>query len=449
MAGNCKQNWHSRTWRIAAPVIITNVSVPLLGIVDTAVVGRLPGPEFVGAVAVGALIFQLLYHGCNFLRMGTTGLTAQSFGARDGTEVRTWLGRAVVLGGALGLAITILQIPIFAFSAWIIGASDNVTPLAETYFSIRIWAAPFALANFALLGWFFGTQNTKAALITQIYMNGVNVVLDIWFVMGMGFGVAGVAWATVIGETTALGLGLLLAGNQLRRMGGHFDRSQLMRATALIRMFSVNRDLFIRSMCLQASFLMITSTGARIGDATLAANAVLLHFQTFMACALDGFAMSAEALTGEALGARSKRRFRAAAKASGFWAIIFSVLFSLFYLVFGTDIIAMITTEPTVREIAAIYLIWSIIMPMVAVWSYLLDGIFIGCTWTRQMRNSMAFSLVIFFAALFIFLPLFGNHGLWMAMVVMMITRAATLAWMLPGLVRTIPENESAPGENA
>lgn len=434
--------WHGRTWRIAAPVIITNVSVPVLGIVDTAVVGRLPGPEYVGSVAVGALIFSLLYHGCNFLRMGTTGLTAQSFGARDGTEVRTWLGRSILLGCAIGILMVLLQIPIFAFSAWVIGASDTVTPLSETYFSVRIWAAPFALANFALLGWFFGTQNTKAALITQIYMNGINVILDIWFVMGLGWGVAGVAWATVIGETTALGLGLVFAAAQLRRMGGKFDMAALMRPAALKRMLGVNRDIFIRSTCLQASFLALTAAGARMGDATLAANAVLLHFQTFMAYALDGFATAAEALTGEALGAGSKRRFRAAVRATSVWALGFAVLFSMFYFLAGEAIVALITTDLSVRATAADYLLWAAIMPLVSVWSYQLDGIFIGCTWTRQMRNSMALSLAIFLVALYALVPYLGNHGLWAAMTIMMIARATTLGWMLPGLIRSIPGND-------
>lgn len=440
MVGDSARSWHGRTWRIAAPVIITNVSVPVLGIVDTAVVGRLPGPEYVGAVAVGALIFNLLYHGCNFLRMGTTGLTAQSYGAGDGTEVRTWLGRAVLLGGAVGILMALLQVPIFALAAWVVGASDTVTPLAHTYFSIRIWAAPFALANFALLGWFFGTQNTKAALITQIYMNGINVLFDLWFVMGLDWGVAGVAWATVIGETTALGLGLILAGAHLRRMGGRFDRAALLRTAALKRMFGVNRDIFIRSMCLQASFVAMTSAGARMGDATLAANAVLLHFQTFMAYALDGFATAAEALTGEALGAGSRRRFKAAAKTAGIWAAGFSIVFTLIYLVFGESVIAVITTEPTIRDAAGIYLVWATILPMISVWSFLLDGIFIGCTWTRQMRNSMAMALVVFLISLNFMTPAFGNHGLWAAFAMMMITRAATLAWMLPGLMRQIPE---------
>lgn len=435
------RNWHARTWRIAAPVIITNVSVPILGIVDTAVVGRLPGPEYVGAVAVGALIFSLLYHGCNFLRMGTTGLTAQSYGARDGSEVRTWLGRALMLGGAVGLFLAVMQIPIFAAASLIIGASDTVTPLTETYFHIRIWAAPFALANFALLGWFFGTQNTKAALITQIYMNGVNVVLDIWFVMGLDLGVAGVAWATVIGETTALGLGLILARAQLRRIGGRFERATLLRPDALKRMFSVNRDIFIRSMCLQASSVAITAIGARMGDATLAANAVLLHFQTFMAHALDGFAMAAEALTGEALGARSRRNFRAATRATGIWALVFASIFSLFYWGAGEHIIALITTEPTVRAGAEAYLIWTVVLPLFSVWSFQLDGIFIGCTWTRQMRNTMALSLAVFLCSLWVLVPLIGNHGLWASLCVMMTVRALSLASLLPALTRQIPDD--------
>ena len=433
--------WHNRTWRIAAPVIITNVSVPVLGIVDTAVVGRLPGPEYVGAVAVGALIFSLLYHGCNFLRMGTTGLTAQSYGAGDGSEVRTWLGRAVLVGAAVGVLMVLLQWPIFELAALIVGPSDTVRPLSETYFSVRIWAAPFALANFALLGWFFGVQNTRAALITQIYMNGVNVVLDIWFVQGLGWGVEGVVWATVFSEITALFLGLLLAARHMHRMGGQFDLQALLLPSALRRMFSVNRDIFIRSMCLQASFVIMTAVGARMGDTALAANAVLLHFQTFMAYALDGFATAAEALTGEAMGARSRRRFNAAFRASAQWALVFSVVFSLAYWAFGTSVIAMITTEAGVRAAAGEYLIWATVLPIISVWSYQLDGVFIGCTWSRQMRNSMALSLLAFLISLPLLVPVFHNHGLWIAFIIMMISRAVTMALMLPKLAEQIHDD--------
>lgn len=430
--------WHRQTWRIAAPVIITNVSVPILGIVDTAVVGRLPGPEYLGAVAVGALIFSLLYHGCNFLRMGTTGLTAQSFGARDGSEVRTWLTRSLLLGAAIGLVIVVLQWPIFEAASWIVGPSENVRPLTAEYFDIRIWAAPAALANYALLGWFFGVQNTRAALITQVYMNGINVVLDIWFVLGLGWGVAGVAWATIIAESTAVLLGLFFAAQHLKKMGGSFDRDALIQWGPIKRMLGVNRDIFIRSMCLQGAFVTFTAIGARMGDSILAANAILLHIQVFVAYALDGFATAAEALAGEAKGARSLSRFKAAVRASSIWALIFALGFCGATALFGPVAIDMMTTLEDVREIANVYLLWSIILPLISVWSFQLDGIFIGCTWSREMRNSMGLSLLVYFAAIAVLVPAFDNHGLWGAFVVFMMARAVTMGGAMPRLQKTI-----------
>ncbi|MGJ3258581.1 MAG: MATE family efflux transporter [Rhodospirillales bacterium] len=430
--------WHRRTWRIALPVIVTNVSVPILGIVDTAVVGRLPGPEFVGAVAVGALIFNLLYHGCNFLRMGTTGLTAQSFGARDGREVRTWLVRALMLGGILGALMVLLQWPIFQIATFIVGPSENVLPLTEEYFAVRIWAAPAALANFALLGWFFGVQNTRAALITQIYMNGVNALLDIWFVLGLGWGVAGVAWATVFGETTAVILGLFLAARHLRTMGGRFDRAQILQTAPLKRMLGVNRDIFIRSMCLQSVFVILTAMGARMGDTVLAANAILLHIQVLTAYALDGFSTAAEALAGEAKGAKNRANFVSAIRTTVLWSFLLAVLFSGLTALLGPYMIDALTIVENVRETARTYLIWSIFLPLVSVWSFQLDGIFIGCTWSREMRNGMILSLLIYLVALPLLVPAFGNHGLWGAFVILMAARAVTLGAMLPKLQREI-----------
>lgn len=430
--------WHHRTWRIALPVIVTNVSVPVLGIVDTAVVGRLPGPEYVGAVAVGALIFNLLYHGCNFLRMGTTGLTAQSFGARDGREVRTWLARALMLGGVLGALMVILQWPIFEIASLIVGPSDSVRPLTEEYFSIRIWSAPAALANYALLGWFFGTQNTRAALITQIYMNGINALLDFWFVIELGWGVAGVAWATVTGETTAVILGLYLARQRLNTMGGRFDFIRIMQAASIKRMLSVNGDIFVRSMCLQAVFVILTAIGARMGDTVLSANAILLHIQILTAYGLDGFSTAAEALAGEAKGARSRRNFNAAIRTTAIWAFLLAVIFSGLTALFGPDMIDALTVDEGVRTTARAYLIWSIFLPVISVWSFQLDGIFIGCTWSREMRNAMILSLLIYLAALPLLIPAFGNHGLWCAFMILMAARAMTLGVLLPKLQREI-----------
>jgi len=438
MTSEDTKDWHKRTWRIALPVMITNVSVPILGIVDTAVVGRLPGPEFVGAVAVGALIFSMLYHGCNFLRMGTTGLTAQSYGARDGNEVRIWLVRAIFLGVVIGVLMIVAQWAIFETSALIIGPSSNVRPLSEEYFYIRIWGAPAALANYALLGWFFGVQNTRAALITQIFMNGMNVILDLWFVMGLGWGVAGVAWATLISEISAVALGLIFAAQHLNKLGGHFSRADILQAAPLKRMLGVNRDIFIRSMCLQTVFIVLTSVGARMGDTVLAANAILLHLQIFTSHALDGFAMAAEALAGEAKGAKSRKRFDAAVRASSIWAFIFALVFCVATAFFGPLVIDLLTTLETVRNVAKEYLIWSIFLPLISVWSFQLDGIFIGCTWSREMRNSMILSLIAYLIALAVLVPAWGNNGLWAGLAVLMVVRAITMGWMLPRLQRTI-----------
>ncbi len=430
--------WHKRTWRIAAPVIITNISVPMLGAVDTAVVGRLPGPEYLGAVAVGALIISMMYHSCNFLRMGTTGLTAQSFGARDGDEVRTWLGRALLMALAIGTIFIALQWPIYELARLVVNPSDAVDPLTQAYFQIRIWGAPAALANYALLGWFFGIQNTKAALITQVYMNGMNIILDLWFVLGLEWGVEGVAWATIISEYTALGLGLILATATLRQFGGRLHLAELREAGPLRRMLSINRDIFIRSMCLQIAFVTITSIGSRLGDTTLAANAILLQIQVFIAQGLDGFATAAEALTGEAKGAKRRDRFDAAVRASTIWAGGLAVLFCGLTALLGPWVIDTLTTVESVRETARVYLVWSIIMPAISIWSFQLDGIFIGCTWSKQMRDSMFLSLGVFLISVAALHTSFGNHGLWASFAIFMVARAATMAWLFKDLRKTV-----------
>ena len=438
MTAETSSYWHKRTWRIAAPVIVTNISVPMLGAVDTAVVGRLPGPEYLGAVAVGALIISMMYHSCNFLRMGTTGLTAQSFGARDGDEVRTWLGRAILMGLAIGVIFITLQWPIYELARLVVNPSDAVDPLTQSYFQVRIWGAPAALANYALLGWFFGIQNTKAALITQVYMNGMNVILDLWFVLGLGWGVEGVAWATIISEYTALGLGLILATTTLRQFGGRLRFAELREAGPLRRMLNLNRDIFIRSMCLQIAFVTITSIGSRLGDTTLAANAILLQIQVFVAQGLDGFATAAEALTGEAKGAKRRDRFNAAVRASTTWAGGLAVIFCGLTALLGPWVIDTLTTVESVRETARVYLVWSIIMPAISIWSFQLDGIFIGCTWSKQMRDSMFLSLAVFLISVAVLHTYFGNHGLWASFAIFMVARAVTMGWLFRGLRKTV-----------
>ena len=435
MAG---ENWNRKTWALAGPVIVSNVSVPLLGAVDIAVVGHLPGAHYLGAVAIGALIFNFIYHGFNFLRMGTTGLTAQSLGARDFVEVRAWLARAGLLALAIGIGLIAVQEPILWASLGIVDPGPQVRPLTDAYFSIRIWGAPMALLNFALLGWFFGIQNTRAALATQIFMNGVNIVLDLWFVLGLGWGVEGVAWATLISEVSAIGLGLWLVRVNLKRIGGHWHLERAFDGKRLTRMFRVNGDILIRSLCLQTAFIIVAAVGARMGDVVLAANAVLLNLHLFTSYALDGFANAAEALTGEAVGARNRGRFRDAVKATSLWALIFSVCFSGLYLALGTVFVDILTGVPEVRQATREYLLWAQLLPLISIWSYQLDGIFIGSTWTAEMRNGMAASLAVFAVALVPLVPAYGNHGLWLAFSLFMIARALTLGVYYPRLERNI-----------
>ena len=432
------ENWNRKTWALAAPVILSNISVPLLGAVDTAVVGQMPGPHYLGAVAVGALIFSVIYGGCNFLRMGTTGLTAQSLGAKDPDEVLSWLARAGFIALAVGIVLITLQGPLIWGSLKVVSPTSNVAPLTTSYFSIRIWGAPMALFNFAILGWLFGIQNTRAALATQVFMNGINIILDLWFVLGLEWGVEGVAWATLISEVSAVGLGLWIVARNIKRIGGQWRGNRIIEGTRLTRMIKVNSDILIRSLCLQATFVILTSIGARMGDLMLAVNAVLLNFQIFSAYALDGFANAAEALTGEAIGAKNRNRFRCSVKSSSICALIFSGGFTVIYWLAGPLLIDILTTVEDVRETARIYLPWMVALPMISVWSFQLDGIFIGSTWTTEMRNGMVISLIIFIIALYLMVPNMGNHGLWLAFSVFMVTRALTLGMCYPRLERGV-----------
>lgn len=425
-------------WALAAPIMLSNVSVPLLGAVDTAVVGHLPGAYHIGAVAIGAMIFNFIYWGFGFLRMGTTGLTAQALGARDTDEVRSMLARAIFGALILGFGVIALQWPLQALAFNLIEASAQVENLARDYYQIRIWGAPAAFANFALVGWFIGVRNARAAMIMQLLMNGLNVVLDLWFVNGLGWGVGGVAWASLISEFVAIAAGLMLARRSLKQIGGHWIRQRIFDTQRLLRLLAVNGDIFIRTLCLQAGFVLFTAQAAKMGDTVLAANAILLNFQGIMAYALDGFAHAVEALAGGFLGARDRPNFRQAVKTSSVWALGFAVLFTMIYAAFGGLMIDIMTNMDDIRALTRIYMPWLIVMPILSVWGFQLDGIFIGATRTADMRNAMIISLIIFVVAVALLVPGFGNHGLWAAMSLFMIGRALTLGYFYPALERSV-----------
>jgi MATE family multidrug resistance protein len=395
-----ERSWNRRTWALAGPIILSNVTVPLLGMVDTAVVGHLPDPRYIGGVAIGALIFNFVYWGFGFLRMGTTGPTAQAWGAEDPAEIRAVLARALLLAFGLGAVLLLVQGPVGTLAFRLLHASAGVEAEGAAYYTVRIWGAPAALANYVLLGWFFGLQNARWPLVLQIFMNGLNIVLDFVFVMGFGWGVEGVAAATLIAEYAALGLGLLLVAKRLRMLPAGIATARILDGARFRRMLAVNRDIFIRTLLLITSFALFTDRGATLGDETLAANAVLLHLVSISAFGLDGFAHAAEALVGGAVGRRSRADLSGAVRAAMRWGGITAVLTAAAFAVAGGLLIDLMTTIPEVRLLARDYLVWAVAMPLVSVWCYLYDGIFLGATRTHEMRNAAIVTTALYVAAL-------------------------------------------------
>ncbi len=435
-----------RVWALALPLVVANLSVPLLGAVDTAVMGHLPDPKFLGAVAVGSLIFSFLYWGFGFLRMGTTGLVAQALGADDGPEIRAALGRAVLLALALGLAAWTLMTPVEAISFYLLDASQEVETEARRYFSIRIWGAPATLVNYVALGWFIGMGRTRDALALQIFMNGLNVVLDIWFVLGLGLGVAGVAGGTVISEIAAAVFATLLIVARLRNTPGEWDLALLTNGRKFWRLAAVNRDIFIRTLLLIFAFAWFTAMGARLGNEVLAANAVLLNFLAIMAFALDAFAHAAESFVGQAMGRRDRGRLSEGVRASFWLAGLSAVGFSVLYLAAGGLVIDLFTSIPEIRDQARDYLIWAALAPVLGVWCYQFDGIFIGATRTRDLRNTMVVSTGLYLAVSYAALLSFGNHGLWAALDLFLALRGLTLALRYPALLANLQLERTARG---
>lgn len=412
--------------------------MPLVGAVDTAVVGHLPDPIYIGAVALGAIIFNFLFWGFGFLRMGTTGFVAQAYGAGDIDEVRATLARALLLAVGLGVVVVVLQFPIGLFVFWAFSGSVELESLANSYYAIRVWSAPATLANYAILGCLIGIQNTRAVLALQLVLNITNVLLDLLFVLALGWGVQGVALASVISEFVALAFASWLVMRNFNRLGGQWARSRIVDISKLKALLHVNINIFIRTLCLIFAFSYFIAIGTKMGEITLAANAVLLHLQHFLAYGLDGFAFAVESLAGSAYGARNRGAFRTAVRVTTIWALIVAGLFTVLYAVLGSSIISVITGIEPVRLAAADYLIWLLVSPVLSVWSYQLDGIFIGATRSVEMRNGMVLSLLVYLLAIWLFVPLLGNHGLWLSLMIFMVTRAITLGLWYPRIERSM-----------
>lgn len=436
---------HRRIWRIAGPAIIANISGPMVGVVDTWALGHLDAPRFLAAIAVGAFIFHFIYWSFGFLRMGTTGLVAQTHGAGDPGRLLQVMVRSFALGVLFSGIILLLQEPIFAGLFLLLNPDPAVSDLAMTYCLIRIWGAPAILIRMTIIGFLIGTQRTRQALIIELALNLGNAALTVFLVTYLGWGMKGAAFASLGAEVVASLLALLIALRYLphkalmktaRESGFWYPR-------AFIALLSVNGTIFIRTLFLLFAFALLWRTSAALGTDILSANQVLMQFLLLTSFGLDGIAYAAEALVGEAKGAQSRIRLSQMVRATHGWALLLAVCYSLIFLGAGRAIIHGFTDLDTIRAIAITYLPWLIVAPVIAVWSYQYDGIFIGATETRDMMWTMIAAFTLYGVTLYYLVPRFGNHGLWAAMMVFLAARGAGLALCYPSLLRGVkPESD-------
>jgi multidrug resistance protein, MATE family len=424
---------HRRVLAIAVPMTLSSATTPLLGVVATAVIGRLGQAHLLGAVAMSSVVFDCVFWLFAFLRMGTVALTAQALGAGDVAEERATLIRALLVAAAIGLALILLQVPLATVIYRLMGASTEVTRAAETYFHVRIWSAPFALANYVLLGWFVGLARASTALALQVAINVIDAAVIMLLVLMFDFGVAGAAFGAVVAEVVGFIAGVAIA---LRIVGARMpDARRVFDRPRLMRMFVVNRDILIRTALLISAWAFFAAQGARSGDVVLAANSVLHNFVLVGAFFLDGFASAAEQLCGRATGARDGHAFSRAVRLSLGWGFGFGVAATLTLIAIGPWLIDLMTTSPEVRIVARDYLVYAALASVIGVFAFTYDGIYIGATWTRDMRNLMIVSLALYFAAWWLTRPL-GNSGLWIAILVFFGARGALQAARYPALAR-------------
>ncbi len=427
---------HRALLAIALPVMLSNLSTPIIGVVDTAAVGRLPEAYHIGAVAVGALIFDFVFWAFGFLRMGTSGFTAQAEGAGNDQELRDILVRALTFGLAFGAGLIVLQPLIASVAFALVEGTPEVEREARAYFDIRIWSAPASLANYAFFGFFIGLGRARTVLVFVLLVNGANAALDAFFVLGLGMAADGVALGTLIAEYGGSLGAIWLVAREFKPRGGRFQLSALRQTARMKRMMSVNFDILIRSVLLVFAFSWFTAQSAGAGDTVLAANAVLFNLFMLVGYFLDGFAFAAETYVGQSIGARRREIFWQAVRLSTLWALLIAILVSVLFFAFGGLGIDALTTNEDVRRIARIYLPWAAIAPIIGFWCFQLDGIFIGATQTRDMRNMMLLVIPVYLIAWYALVAGFDNHGRWAALMVLFVARAATLAARLPALDR-------------
>ncbi len=433
-AGRAFAVTHRGILAIAVPMTLAYLSTPLLGITDMAVIGRIGDEALIGGVALGAVIFDFIFSTFNFLRSGTTGLTAQAYGAGDRPEMQAVLFRALLIALAIGVAVILLGRPILTLALAGLGGSPAVQAATTTYFDIRLLSTPFALANYAMLGWLVGLGRATAGLVLQTVLNGLNIALTVLFVLGFGWGIAGAGLGTAVGEAVTACLGLLVILPSLDRRDRP-ARAVVLDRAAIIRMVAVNRDIMIRSFALLFAFGFFASRGAAFGDVTLAANAVLMNLFLVGGYFLDGFAAAAEQYAGRAVGARYRAAFVRSVWLTLLWGYGLAFVAAAVFALAGPAIIDLMTANEEVREMARRYLPWAVATPIAGVLAFQMDGVFIGATWSRDMRNMMLASLVLFLAVWWWAEPALGTDGLWLALLVFLSARGLTLAWRCRGRI--------------
>ncbi len=424
---------NARVIRIALPMTLAHMTTPLLGLADAAVIGRLGDASLLGAIAAAAVIFDFCFWAFGFLRMGTAGFVAQALGAGDAGAQRLTVLRALLLALVIGFAMIVLQKPIAMISFTLMDASPAVSIAARSYFDIRIWSAPVVFINYVVLGALIGRARTDIALVVQVAINLANIALNVWFVYGLSLGIQGSAWGTLAAESVGAIAGLTI----LAKLGHWFapvSWARVLDWPAMRRMLAVNRDIMLRTAALIFSFAFFTRQGAQGGDTILAANAILMNLFLITAHFLDGFATAAEQMCGQSLGARDEHGFRRAVRLTSLWCFIFSLCASTLALVFGGAFIDFVSTNVEVRSVARQFLVFAALTPIAGAMAFEFDGVFVGATWTRDMRNLMLLALALYLFVFWASRP-FGNTGLWLALLTFLGARGALQGWRYPALV--------------
>ncbi|MEM7462733.1 MAG: MATE family efflux transporter [Pseudomonadota bacterium] len=428
---------HRTVVGLAVPMTLAYLSTPLLGLVDTAVVGRLGDPAIIGGLAVGSVIISLVFTTFNFQRTGTTGLAAQAVGTGDEKEKQAILMRALLLAGVFGLATILLAPLLLAGGLWFMEPGENVGQATATYFDIRVWSTPFTLVNYAILGWLVGLGRAGLALVIQTLLNGSNIILSVFLGLGLGYGIAGVAWATVIAEFISVSAGLAVCYSLMDKKIRP-SRQRILDASALKRLININGDIMVRSFVLLIAFAFFTAESAKLGELTLAANAILMNLAMIGGYFLDGLATAAEQIVGRAVGARYRPAFIKGVKLTFLWNGLLAMMLFLTFYVTGGWLIDLMTTNEEVRSVARTFLILAALTPVTGFPAFQLDGIYIGATWTREMSCMMVVSFVIYLVSWFALLQSWDNVGLWLALHVLFLSRGLTLGiWLWPKMNQT------------